>query len=402
MPNSEEKFFVRNKESEDNMIEVAVIGIGMNDWGELWEKSYRDLAVEAGLKCLDDAKVDKVDSITVGTMAGGMLIGQEHLGSLVADYLGQRFVPATHVESACASGGVAVKTAYMEVASGLSRFALAIGVEKMTDVDGCGATAALATAADQDYEAFHGVTFPGLYAMMANAHMKKYGTTMEQLSQVAVKNHLNGFLNPHAQFPFKVTLDQVMSSTTVADPLRLLHCSPITDGAAAVLLAPVDVAKKMNKPYVVITGIGHASDTIALCQRRDISRLEVVEKAAQRALQMAGKSIKDISFAEVHDCFTIAEIMVIEALGIVERGQGGPASMKGLTARDGSFPVNPSGGLKSKGHPVGATGVAQVVEAVTQLRGEAGKRQIKNAKTALTQNMGGSGASCIIHILEAR
>ena len=384
------------------MKEVAVIGIGLIKWGELWEKSLRDMAVEAALKCLDDAKVDKVDAITVGAMSGGLFNAQEHLASVVADYLGQRFVPSTRVESACASGGLAVKTAYMEVASGLSRYALAIGVEKMTDVDGGEATYALATAADQDYEAFHGNTFPGLYAMMAHAHMHKYGTTLEQLSQVSVKNHYNGSMNPNAQFPFKVTLEQVMTSTMVADPMRLLHCSPITDGAAAVLLAPVEVAQKMNRPYAVITGIGHATDTIALCQRKDLYRLEVVEVAAQRALKMAGKTIREIDFAEVHDCFTIAEIMVMEALGIVEPGQGGPATMKGLTALDGDFPINSSGGLKSKGHPVGATGVAQVVEVVTQLRGEAGKRQLKKARTALTQNMGGSGASSIIHILEAR
>lgn len=384
------------------MKEVAIIGIGMTKWGELWEKSLRDIAVEAALKCLDDAGVSKVDAITVGCMSGGLFNAQEHLGSLVADYLGQRFVPATRVESACASGGLAVRTAYMEVASGLAEYALAIGIEKMTDVDGNEATFALATASDQDYEAFHGITFPGLYAMMAQVHMKKYGTTLEQLSQVTVKNHHNGSLNPHAQFPMKVTLEQVMNSTMVADPMRLLHCSPITDGGAAVLLTTVENAKKLNKPYAVITGIGHATDTIALAQRKSILKLDVVEQAAQKALKMAGKTIKDVNFAEVHDCFTIAEIMVMEAIGVVEPGKGGPAVMDGLTALDGKFPINPSGGLKSKGHPVGATGVAQVVEAVTQLRGEADKRQIKNARIAMTQNMGGSGGSSVIHILEAR
>ncbi len=384
------------------MREVAVIGIGMIKWGELWEKSLRDMAVEAALNCLEDAGVDRVDTMTVGCMSSGLFNGQEHLGGLVPDYLGQRFTPATRVESACASGGLAVRTAFLEVAAGLAEYALAIGVEKMTDVDGGEATAALATAADQDYEAFHGVTFPGLYAMMANAHMHKYGTTLEQLSQVAVKNHRNGSLNPHAQFPFKVTLEQVMNSTMVADPLRLLHCSPITDGAAAVLLAPLETAVKMNRPYAVIIGIGHASDTMALCQREELYGIKVVEAAAQRALKVAGKTIQDIDFAEVHDCFTIAEIMVMEALGVVKPGQAGPAVMDGLTALDGKFPINPSGGLKAKGHPVGATGVAQVCEAVTQLRGEAGERQLKGAKMALTQNMGGSGASCVIHILEAR
>lgn len=384
------------------MKEVAIIGTGMTKWGELWDKSLRDVAVESALKCMEDAGVDQVDAITVGAMSGGLFNGQEHMGALVADYLGQRFVPATRVESACASGGLAVRSAYMEVASGMAQYALAIGVEKMTDIGGDEATYALATASDQDYEAFHGVTFPGLYAMMANAHMDKYGTTLEQLAQVSVKNHHNGSMNPHAQFPFKVTLDTVMNSTMVADPLRLLHCSPITDGSAAVMLAPVEVAQKLGKPYAVITGIGSATHTIALSQRDDLTKLEVVEKAAQRAMQMAGKTIRDIDFAEVHDCFTIAELIIMEALGVVEPGQSGPAVMNGMTALDGDFPINPSGGLKSKGHPVGATGVAQVVEAVTQLQGQAGPRQIKDAKTALTQNMGGSGASSVVHILEVR
>ncbi len=384
------------------MKEVAIIGIGMIKWGELWEKSLRDLAVEAALKCFDDAGVDRVDTIYVGCMSSGLFNNQEHLASVVPDYLGQRFTPATRVESACASGGLAVRSAFLEVASGMSEYALAVGVEKMTDVDGGEATFGLATAADQDNEAFHGVTFPGLYAIMANAHMDKYGTTIEQLSQVAVKNHYNGSMNPHAQYPFKVTLDQVMNSTKIADPLRLFHCSPITDGAAAVLLVPVEKAKALNKPYAVITGIGLATDTIALCQREELYNLKVVEKAAQRALKMAGKTIKDVDFAEVHDCFTIAEIMVMEAIGVVEPGKGGPAVMDGLTALDGKFPINPSGGLKAKGHPVGATGVAQICEAVNQLRGESGQRQLKNAGTALTQNMGGSGASSVVHILEAR
>jgi acetyl-CoA C-acetyltransferase len=317
--------------------------------------------------------------------------------------LGKKNLPAVRVESACASGGLAVRTAFMEVASGMSDYALAIGVEKMTDVSGGEATYALATAADQEYEGYHGVTFPGLYAMMARAHMEHYGTTREQLAQVSVKNHHNGSMNPHAQFPFKVTQEQVIGAVMVADPLTLMDCSPITDGAAAVLLAPADEVSKMNKhPLTVISGIGQATDTIALAQRTDMLKLDVVEIATQRALKMAGKTILDMDFAEVHDCFTIAEIMVMEAMGIVEPGQGGPATLDGLTALDGKFPINPSGGLKSKGHPVGATGVAQICEVVTQLRGEAGDRQIKNAKTGLTQNMGGSGGSCVVHILEVK
>jgi len=385
------------------MREVAIIGVGMMKWGELWEKSLRDLCVEAALNCLQDAGTDRVDAITIGAMSSGLFTGQEHLASLVADYLGKKNVPAVRVESACASGGLAVRTAFMEVASGMSEYALAIGVEKMTDVSGGEATYALATAADQEWEGFHGITFPGLYAMIARAHMERYGTTREQLAEVAVKNHHNGSLNPHAQFPMKVTREQVMNSVMVADPIRILDCSPITDGAAAVLLTTTDEAKKLKKqPLTVITGIGNATDTISLAQRKDILQLTAIIAATERALAMAGKTINDISFAEVHDCFTIAELAVIEAMGVVKAGQSGPATVDGLTSLEGKFPINPSGGLKSKGHPVGATGVAQICEAVTQLRGEAGKRQIKNAKAALTQNMGGSGGSSVVHIVEVK
>lgn len=385
------------------MRNVAIIGIGMVKFGELWMKSLRDLCVEATQECLNDAGTNRVDSITIGCMSSGLFNGQEHLASLIPDYIGLNHVPAVRVESACASGGLAVKTAFTEVASGLSDYVLAIGVEKMTDVSVNDATYALATAADQDYEAFHGITFPGLYAMLAKAHMDRYGTTREQLAQVTVKNHANGALNSKAQFPFPVSLETVMNSTMIADPLRLLDCSPITDGAAAVLLTTVEEARKIKKfPLVEITGVGMGTDTIALSQRKDILKMDAVDKGVQRALKMAGKTISDINFSEVHDCFTIAELMVLETMGVVKPGQGGPATMDGLTALDGKFPVNPSGGLKSKGHPVGASGVAQIFEVVDQLRGNAGERQIANAKTAIAQNMGGSGGSCVCHVIERK
>ena len=385
------------------MREVAIIGIGMMKWGELWEKSLRDIAVEAALNCMADAGTNRIDTISIGCMSGGLFNGQEHLASMIPDYLGLKNTPAMRVESACASGGLAVRTAFLEIASGMSDYALAIGVEKMTDVSGGEATYGLATAADQDYEAFNGINFPGLYALMAKAHMHRYGTTREQLADVAVKNHRNGNLNPYAQFPALMTREQVMSSVMVADPLRLMDCSPITDGAAALLLTTVEEAKRLGKhPLVVISGIGLATDTIALCQRKDILKCPAISIAAQKAFKMAGKTIRDINFAEVHDCFTISEIMIMEELGIVEPGQGGPATSAGHTALDGKFPINTSGGLKSKGHPVGATGVAQIYEVVTQLRGTAGKRQLANAKVGLTQNMGGSGGSCVIHIMEVK
>ena len=383
------------------MRDVAIIGIGMTDFGELWHDSLRDLFVKAALEAMDDAGVDHIDGLVAGCMSPGLFSGQEHIGSLLADYLGQAPVPGVRVESACASGGLALRTGIAYVASGMHDIVLCGGVEKMTDVSGAQATYALATAADQEMEAFHGATFPGLYALIATAHMAKYGTRREDLAQVAVKNHDNGLLNPHAQYRMKVTVDQVINSVKVADPLNILDCSPITDGAAAVIIVPVEMAKKLKKkPIVKITGSAHATDTIALHQREDLTWLQSTADAAASAYKQAGVKPSDIDFAEVHDCFTIAEICVLEALGVVKKGQGGKATRDGLTARDGKFPVNASGGLKSKGHPVGATGIAQIHEIVTQLRGEAGKRQLKGVRRGLAQNMGGSGGSAVVHILE--
>jgi acetyl-CoA C-acetyltransferase len=383
------------------MRDIAIIGIGMTDFGELWNDSLRDLFVKAALEAMDDAGVDHIDGLVAGCMSPGLFAGQEHIGSLLADYLGQAPIPGVRVESACASGGMALRTGIAYVASGMHDIVLCGGVEKMTDVSGAQATYALATAADQDYEAFHGATFPGLYALMATAHMHKYGTKREDLAQVAVKNHDNGLLNPHAQYRMKITVDQVINSVKVADPLNILDCSPITDGAAAVVICPLEMAKKLKKkPLVKIAASAHATDTIALHQRADMTWLRSTADAAARAYKMAGVKPLEVDFAEVHDCFTIAEICVLEALGVVKKGQGGKATREGFTARDGKYPVNPSGGLKSKGHPVGATGIAQIHEIVTQLRGEAGKRQLKNVRRGLAQNMGGSGGSAVVHILE--
>ena len=384
------------------MRDVAVIGIGIVRFGELWSRSLRDLFVEASLNAIDDAGVDHIDSLYVGCMSSGLFNGQEHLAALMADYLGVAPAPATRVESACASGGLAAKMAFTEVAAGLSDIVLVGGVEKMTDLPTPEVTHALSTAADQEWEGFHGITFPGLYALIARAHMERFGTTRRQLAAVAAKNHANGAKNPHAQYRRPVSVEAVMNSLMVADPLRILDCSPITDGAAAAVLCPLDMAEKLTQNAPVrIAGVGQATDTIALHARDDITELRAVRVAGERAYAMAGRKPGDIHLAEVHDCFTIAELCVIEALGFAERGQSGPMTEAGATALDGSIPVNPSGGLKSKGHPVGATGVAQFHEAVLQLRGEAGERQVKNARIALTQNMGGSGGSSVVHILEA-
>jgi len=380
------------------MREVAIVGVGMTPFGELWTSSLRDLFVDAALGALRDAGADRLDAIYVGNMSGGQFVGQEHLGPLMADHLGMAGVPSTRVESACASGGAALRAAFFEVASGASDLVLASGVEKMND--GADVTGVLASAADQESEVYHGVTFPGLYALIARAHMETHGTTLEELSAVSVKSHRHGALNPKAQFRGEVTLEQVMASSLVADPLRLLHCSPVSDGAAAVLLCPLARAREFTDRPIRIRGSGMATSAMALADRRDPAYLDAVNLAGTRAYEMARLGPRDIHVAEVHDCFAIAELCVLEALCFTERGRAGEATRSGETALGGRIPVNTSGGLKSKGHPVGATGVAQVIEIVEQLRGEAGDRQVKDAAVGLTQNMGGSGASSVVHIFE--
>ncbi|MFN3781008.1 MAG: thiolase domain-containing protein [Candidatus Kapaibacteriota bacterium] len=380
------------------MREVAIIGVGMTKFGELWEQSIRDMFAEAALKAMENAKVEKIDALYVGSMSSGLYAYQEHLGSLMADYIGQIGVPAARIESACSSGGQAVRIGYMDVASGMHDIVLVGGVEKMWDVED--GTFVLATAADQEYEVYNGVTFPGLYAMIARAYMEKYGLSREELAQVPIKNHKHAVNNPNAQYPFEIDLKTVLNSTMVADPLRLMDCSPITDGAACIILCPVERAKEFTDKYVKIRGVGAATGPIALHDHKDLTRLDAVHLAAQRAYQMAGVGPNDIDFVEVHDCFSIAEIVVAEELGFFEYGKGGKAIAEGQATYGGKVVINPSGGLKAKGHPVGATGVAQIIEAYYQLTNQAGKRQVENARLGMTQNMGGSGGSCVVHILE--
>lgn len=380
------------------MRDVAIVGAGMTRFGELWKSSLRDLFVEAARTALKSAGAKRLDAIYVGNMSGGQFVGQEHIGPLCADHLGMAGVAATRVESACASGGAALRLAYLDVASGASDLVLASGVEKMND--GADVTQVLATASDQETEVYHGITFPGLYAMIARAHMTAYGTTEEDLAWVSVKNHRHGSRNPNAQFRQEVTVEEVMRSSLVADPLRLLHCSPVTDGAAAVLLCPLSEARKYTDRPVRIRGSGMATGSLALAERENPAFLDAVQLAAERAYKAAGVGPKDIDVAEVHDCFSIAEICCIEALGFVDRGRGGSAARTGMTALGGRIPVNTSGGLKSKGHPVGTTGVAQAIEIFEQLRGDAKARQVEGARIGLTQNMGGSGASSVVHIYE--
>jgi acetyl-CoA C-acetyltransferase len=386
------------------MRDVAIIGSYTTKFGEMWERSFRDIVVEAGVGALEDAGVggESIDSMFVGNMSGGQFVEQEHIGALIADYSGLAaglHVPSTRVEAACASGGLAFRQGIQSVASGYNDIVVAAGVEKMTDVSSVGASSALAAAADREWEGMMGATFPGLYAMIARMHMQQYGTTSEQLAQVAVKNHKNGTNNPIAQYRNNITVDKVLNSIMVADPLHIFDCSPITDGAAALVLAPAEEAHKYTDTPIYVKGSGQASDTIALHDRRDITTLDASVYAAKRAYEMAGIGPDDIDVAEVHDCFTIAEICAIEDLGFVKKGQGGRFVEDGNTAIGGKIPVNTSGGLKACGHPVGATGIKQAAEIVNQLRGEAGKRQVEGAEIGLAHNVGGSGATALVHIL---
>ncbi|MEM1689572.1 MAG: thiolase domain-containing protein [Candidatus Hadarchaeales archaeon] len=383
------------------MRKVAVIGVGLTKFGELWDVSFREMMLEAGIRAIEDAGIDGklIDGIYVGNMSGGQFIQQEHIASLVADHAGLCPIPSTRVEAACASGGLAFRQAVMAVASGFHDFVVAAGIEKMTDLLTAEVVGALATAADQEWEVYQGVTFPALYALMARRHMYEFGTTEEQMAMVAVKNHANACLNPCAQYHTKVSVEAVLKSPPVATPLKLLDCSPITDGAACVILAPLERAREFTDIPIVVAGSGQSSDRISLHSRESLTGLKATTEAARMAYKMAGIEPEDVDLAEVHDCFTIAEIMAIEDLGFCKKGEGGKFTEEGVTQIGGKIPVNPSGGLKGKGHPVGATGVAQIVEAVLQLRGEAGKRQVDGAEIALTHNVGGSGGTAVVHIL---
>ena len=387
------------------MRDVAVIGIGCTVFGEHWGSSFRDLFIQAGALALEDAGLsgEQIDAMYVGNMSAGRFIEQEHIGALIADYSGMatRHIPATRVEAACASGGLSFRQAVIAVASGMEDVVVAAGVEKMTDVGTGTSVDTLAGAADREWEGFVGATFPGLYAMIATDYMHRYPLTREQLAMVAVKNHFNGARNPIAQFRQEITVETVLKSPLVADPLRLFDCSPITDGAAAVIVAPLERAREFTDRFVKVRASAQASDTISLHDRADISRLDATVAAGRRALQAAGLSHRDIDLVEVHDCFTIAEICAIEDLGFCRKGDAGRLTEEGVTALDGDLPVNTSGGLKACGHPVGATGIKQICEVVQQLRGEAGKRQVPGAEIGMAHNVGGTGATVAVHILEA-
>jgi acetyl-CoA C-acetyltransferase len=386
------------------MREVAVIGIGITKFGELWDKSLRQLGLEAGFQAILDAKItgDDIDALYIGNMSSGFTLNQEHIAPLFADEVGltRGHIPATGIEAASASGGLAFRQGYLAVAAGQHDIVVVGGAEKMSDSNPAELNETMASGADREWEGFFGATLPSLWAMIARRHMYEYGTTREQMAQVIVKNHKNASINPNAQYRSELKPEVVLNAPPVAEPLGIFDCAPASDGAAAVVLCSMEKAKQYCESPVKIIGSGQASDTMSVHSRRSLTAIDSTTQAANRAFKHAGKNINDMDIFEVHDAYSISEILAIEDLGIVEKGKGGPATEEGLTALAGKYPVNTSGGLKARGHPPGATGVAQVVEIVTQLRGTAGERQVKDAKFGLTHNIGGTGGTAVVHIFE--
>jgi acetyl-CoA C-acetyltransferase len=384
------------------MRSVAVIGIGKTAFGVL-PGDLRSLAVEAIAGALSDAGMGgaAVEAFYLGNFAGPSFAGQNHLAPYVGMAAGFGAIPATRIEDACASSGSAFFHAWQSVAAGIYDVVVAAGVEKMTSQGTPRVTEILAAAGDMASEGRAGATFPALFAMIARRHMHEFGTTRRQLASVAVKNHGNGAKNPLAHMRKVITLEQALAGKPVAEPLTVYDCSLISDGAAAVVIVPAEHAKRYTSRFARVRAVAQTSDHVALDEKQSITAFPAVRSAGERAYAMAGLGPQDIEFAEVHDCFTIAEIVASEDLGFVPKGEGGPFAEAGCSAIAGRLPTNTSGGLKSKGHPVGATGIGQICDVMMQLRGDAGERQVARRRIGLAQNLGGSGATCVVTILEA-
>ena len=387
------------------MRDVAIIGVGITKFGELWNKSFRDLGIEAGLKAIADANLSgaEIDGMFIGNMSAGRFISQKHIDALIADYSGlaSNHIPAIRVEAGGASGGVAFREGVMAVASGMHDTVVVAGAEKMTDLDDASVNLVCDQTADAEWEAAMGLTFVSLHAMIAQRMMHDGIATREEIASFSVNSHAHGALNPNAQFRKAIPIETVLRSGPVATPLGMFDCAPISDGAAAVVICPLEDAKKYTDSYVKVSAVCQASDTLALFQREDITRYKATEIAAQNAYKLAGISAKDISVAEVHDNYTVSGIMALQDLGLFERGKAGKAVLEGQAAIGGKVAVNTSGGLKARGHPIGATGVAQIVEIAEQLRGNADKRQVANARYGLAQSVGGIGSAVTVSIMEA-
>lgn len=387
------------------MRSVSVIGIGETKMGKFPDKSLRDLILEAGTKALEDSKIEKskIEALYIGNFNASQLAGQSHVNALASEVLGLGCIPTLRTEGACASGSLAFRQGLIAIAAGLYDVVLVGGVEKMTHQDINTVTTAIASAADAELEVNLGTTFPSIFAMIANRYKYEYGEVRNAMATCAVQNHNNALLNPDAQLHKKIDIDKVIGGIPVADPLTVYDCSLITDGAGFLVLAASEVAEGLtDNPLIEVIGSGHAGDTLTISSKASITTLNATFQAAEEAYKMAGIKPSDIDFAEVHDCFTITQILNIEDLGFFEKGKGAQAILENKTAFNGCIPINTSGGLKAKGHPIGATGISQIFEVVTQLRGEAGKRQVRGAGIGLAHNIGGTGATCVVNIFKRR
>jgi acetyl-CoA C-acetyltransferase len=383
------------------MRQVAILGIGQTKVDEHWDKSIKELGGEACFAAMQDAGMNKVDALFVGNMLSPLIDGQNQLGTLFSDWVGLWGHEAVKVEAACGSGAAALRAGLIAVASGEIESAMVVGVEKMTDKAGHDVTAALATAADADYEVEQGVSFVGINALVMRRYMHEYGWKHADFAPFSINAHANALHNPNARLHMKISLEQFERSNMVATPINLLDASPIGDGAAAVILVPAEkVMSVLGRPRIVLSGSGAATDTIAVHSRKDPLFLSAAYTSAKRAYDMAGVAPKDIDLFELHDAFSIMSALSLEACGFAERGQGPRLGLDNEIRPEGRLPVCTRGGLKARGHPVGATGMYQIVEVVQQLRSECGPTQVDGAKIGMTQNIGGSGATVITHIIK--
>lgn len=385
------------------MRRVFVVGTGLTRIGEHWDKSLRDLITEAILMAIDDASISTkdIEAIYVGNMSSGYLQGQEHLGSLVATWLGVPGVAACKVEAACGSGGAAFHQAYLAVASGLYDCVVASGVEKMTDAITSDVTSALIMADDQEYVAYMGATFVGLNALVYRYYMEKYNVRQEKIAAFSVHCHKYAKLNPYAQFRREVTLEEVLNSPMVADPIHLLEAAPIGDGAAAVILCSENFINRLKlKREVEVIASTLATDSISLYDREDLTTLKATRVAVEKAYKIAKVSPRDVDVLEVHDAFSILGVIHLEDLGFARKGEGWKLIEDGEVEVDGKIPTNLFGGLKARGHPIGATGIYQVVEITRQLQGRAGKCQVSDPELGLAQSVGGVGGTVVINLLK--
>ena len=380
-------------------MDVSIIGLGQTEVKEMWDTSIRHLAWYAIEAALDDAHISKVDALFVGNMAAGQLSNQMHLGALVADFAGLRGIEAVTVEAADASGGAALRQGILAVKSGLVETALVVGVEKMTDQVGHAVTAVLSSTLDADYEAIHGLTVAGMGALLMRRYMHEYGLTVDDFANFSVNAHANGAQNPLAMYRNQLKAERFGSAPQVATPVSLFDMAPGGDGAAAVIITSHERAMDMVPQPLRLAGSALATDTLALHDRKNILHLRAAEISAQRAMQAAGVTHDEIDLFELHDSFTVMAALSLEAAGFAAPGAGWQLAQDNEIARNGRIPISTFGGLKARGNPGGATGMYQVVEVARQLRGQAGDNQIPQAKIGMTQNLGGSGATAVTHIL---